>query len=52
MADLETMGIVNTWVESGGDGRAKYMAVTLDPEWVYAAEEQVDEEFESRSLGN
>jgi orc1/cdc6 family replication initiation protein len=40
LADLELMGLVETWVESRGrDGRAKQVETTFAPELVHATEE-------------
>ena len=35
ITDLETMGLVETWIESRGhEGRVKQVETTFDPEWV------------------
>ena len=35
VTDLETMGLLEAWVESRGrDGRVKYLAPEFDPQWV------------------
>lgn len=35
LTDLETMGLVETWVESkGSNGRAKQVETTFDPDWI------------------
>ncbi|WP_273838028.1 hypothetical protein [Halococcus sp. PRR34] len=35
LTDLETMGLVETWVESkGSNGRAKQVETTFDPSWI------------------
>lgn len=37
ITDLETMGLVETWIESRGrEGRVKQLQTTFDPEWVRA----------------
>lgn len=36
VGDLETMGIVETWVESkGSEGRVKQIKTTFEPQWVH-----------------
>jgi archaeal cell division control protein 6 len=41
LTDLETMGLVETWIESRGrDGRAKQHELTFDPLWVHDALEE------------
>lgn len=41
LTDLETMGLVETWIESRGrDGRVKQHETTFDPEWVHDAFEE------------
>lgn len=48
VGDLETMGLVTTWMESEGrDGRAMYIETTFNPEWVYEAQAAVAEELAS-----
>ncbi len=43
LTDLETMGLVETWIESRGrEGRVKQIETTFDPEWVWAAQTQSD----------
>lgn len=38
VTDLETMGLIETWIESRGQGgRVKQLAVSFEPEWVRAA---------------
>ncbi|RQG97654.1 Cdc6/Cdc18 family protein [Natrarchaeobius chitinivorans] len=38
VTDLETMGLVETWIESrGADGRVKQLETTFDPQWVREA---------------
>ncbi|MCU4926466.1 AAA family ATPase [Halobacteria archaeon AArc-dxtr1] len=38
VSDLETMGLLETWIESRGrDGRVKQLQTTCDPQWVRAA---------------
>ncbi|WP_224448725.1 Cdc6/Cdc18 family protein [Haloprofundus salilacus] len=38
VTELETMGLVETWVDSRGrDGRIKQIQTTFDPEWVFEA---------------
>ncbi|MFC6764504.1 cell division protein, partial [Natrinema soli] len=38
VTDLETMGLVETWIDSRGrDGRVKQLETTFDPQWVHAA---------------
>ncbi|WP_256686109.1 Cdc6/Cdc18 family protein [Halococcus qingdaonensis] len=38
VTDLETMGLVETWIESRGQGgRVKQLATSFEPEWVRAA---------------
>ncbi len=40
ITELETMGLVETWIESKGDeGRAKQVRTAFDPEWVYGIRE-------------
>ncbi len=35
ITELETMGLVETWIESRGrEGRAKHVETTFDPQWV------------------
>ena len=35
LTDLETMGLVETWVESkGSNGRVKQVETTFDPDWI------------------
>jgi orc1/cdc6 family replication initiation protein len=35
LTDLETMGLVDTWIESRGrDGRVKQIEATFDPQWI------------------
>lgn len=42
VGELETMGLVDTWIESEGrGGRAMYVETTSDPEWVYEAQAAV-----------
>jgi Cdc6-like AAA superfamily ATPase len=39
LTDLETMGLVETWVDSRGhEGRVKQVETTFDPQWVRDAE--------------
>lgn len=41
LTDLETMGLVETWIESRGrDGRVKQHETTFDPAWVHDAFEE------------
>ena len=41
VTDLETMGLVETWVEARDDGgRAKQIETTFDPQWVREARER------------
>ncbi len=41
VADLETMGLVETWIESRGrDGRVKQVETTFDPQWVQDVRDQ------------
>ncbi|MDL5363348.1 Cdc6/Cdc18 family protein [Halalkalicoccus sp. NIPERK01] len=48
VGDLKTMGLVETWVESNGrDGRAMYVEMTFDPEWVDEAQTAVANELVS-----
>ncbi|MDS0475682.1 AAA family ATPase [Natrinema sp. 1APR25-10V2] len=38
ITDLETMGLVTTWIDSrGAEGRVKQIETTFDPHWVRAA---------------
>jgi orc1/cdc6 family replication initiation protein len=38
ITDLETMGILNTWIESRGrEGRVKQIETAFDPQWVHDA---------------
>ena len=38
ITDLETMGLVETWIDSRGrDGRVKQIATTFEPQWVHEA---------------
>jgi cell division control protein 6 len=40
VTDLETMGLVETWIESrGNEGRVKQIETTFDPEWVREAQQ-------------
>lgn len=37
--DLETMGLVETWIDSrGNEGRVKQIETTFDPQWVRDAQ--------------
>ena len=37
--ELETMGLVSTWIESRGrEGRIKHIETTFDPQWVREAQ--------------
>ena len=46
VTDLETMGLVETWIDSRGrDGRVKQIETTFDPEWVKDAQPQYFEQF-------
>jgi len=43
VTDLETMGLVETWIESRGrDGRRKHVKTTFDPQWVRDTVEPAD----------
>ncbi|KAB7517961.1 Cdc6/Cdc18 family protein [Halosegnis rubeus] len=45
LTDLETMGLINTWIDSrGSEGRVKQIETTFDPEWVSDVREQFIEE--------
>jgi len=45
LTDLETMGLVETWIDSRGrEGRVKQCETTFDPQWVQAARDQYLEE--------
>jgi orc1/cdc6 family replication initiation protein len=47
VTDLETMGLIETWIESrGADGRAKQIETTFDPEWVGELGERYIQESE------
>ncbi|MDG5820201.1 hypothetical protein [Natronococcus sp. A-GB7] len=38
VTDLETMGVVETWIDSrGDDGRVKQIETTFEPRWVREA---------------
>lgn len=38
ITELETMGLLETWIESKGEeGRVKQVQTTFDPEWVHEA---------------
>jgi len=40
VTDLETMGLVETWIdERGRNGRVKQITTTVEPAWVHAAVE-------------
>ena len=42
VTDLETMGLVETWIESNGQaGRAKQIETSFDPAWVREAEQEL-----------
>lgn len=48
VTDLETMGLVETWVEArGGDGRTKQVETTFDPAWAT----EVQTEFLAQAPG-
>jgi orc1/cdc6 family replication initiation protein len=41
LTDLETMGLVETWIDSrGNEGRVKQIQTTFDPQWVRDAQPQ------------
>ena len=41
VTDLETMGLINTWMKTKGDaGRVKKIETTFDPAWVQEARDQ------------
>lgn len=45
ITDLETMGLVETWVQSkGSEGRVKQIETTFEPEWVREAKAPYIEE--------
>lgn len=45
VGELDTMGLVDTWMKSEGrGGRAMYVETTFDPEWVYEAQAAVASE--------
>jgi len=45
LTDLETMGLIDTWIESrGSEGRVKQIETTFDPEWVSDAHGRFIEE--------
>jgi len=45
ITDLETMGLVDTWIDSRGrEGRVKQLETTFDPQWVQDAREEYIEE--------
>jgi archaeal cell division control protein 6 len=38
ITELETMGLLETWIESKGEaGRVKQVQTTFDPDWVHEA---------------
>lgn len=42
VGDLETMGLVDTWMESAGrDGRSMQIETTFDPKWVHGTQADV-----------
>ncbi|SIR76476.1 orc1/cdc6 family replication initiation protein [Haladaptatus litoreus] len=47
VTDLETMGLIETWIDSrGSDGRVKQVETAFDPEWVKDARPQYIEQSE------
>lgn len=47
ITELETMGLVETWIESDGDeGRVKQVQTIFEPQWVHDALEPYVEESE------
>ncbi|ADJ13930.1 Cdc6/Cdc18 family protein [Halalkalicoccus jeotgali] len=48
--ELETMGLVETWIESkGNEGRVKQVETTFDPQWVHQAVKSYINESDVRS---